>query len=571
MSARDPGVPSDIQGLLIAAAAVVAFFVLGLYAFTRPVRDPASAKIAYSQGVSFGYSASAPAGPVYPDGSISTGDPIFLNLVHQVRVQVDYRLTTAAPHLLAGTDDVVVRLTGPGGWTRSTQITPAVRFTGDQANAAVTLSLPYIQSLFAQVARLTGAPAMAGYSIGVVPQFSISGTLGGQPLSTSYDPSLSFQLGGVQLLPGAGSGPPGGAPSGLSASQNGSVLRAATAANAISVLGRRVAIATLRWLSLLGFLVAGASALLLLQLKRREPFAETARIQSRYGHLIVPIVGAADLTGQPVFDVGSIKALVALAERSERLILHQYGDNADTFLVDDEGTVYRYRTRPTGVVWSDSPVIVPRATRPAERPTARQDGVGSAAAGRDPVAVTAGDGNRPAPDPPADLAAYADSPRPNPPAAARATGLRRPAAVSPVVRVRADDPPLAPPAAAGVGAVHPVVPIASVLRIPVDRSPSPAAAAGEAARPRPVPVASVDSASVGDRSPERSGVAPDAGARPRPVASAEPAPVADPPRGRSSSATGTPRSDNPPDRWRSRAQSGRGLWGQIHRKLREER
>ncbi len=534
MSGRDSGVPSDNRGLLTAVAAVVVFFVLGLYAFTRPARDPATTKIAYSQGVSFGYSASAPAGPVYPDGSVTTGDPIFLNLVHEIRVQVDYRLTTVVAHTLAGTEDVLVRLTGPGGWTRSTQITPAVHFTGDQATAAVTLSLPYIQSLFAQVARLTGAPAEAGYSVAVVPQIRIGGTLAGQPLNTSLNPVLSLQLAGVQLLPGVGSSSSGNPPSDLDYSQSGTIPRAATTASTISVLGRTLKISTLRWLSLFGFLVAGASALLMLQLKRREPFAETARIQSRYGHLIVSIVGAPTLTGRSVFDVASIKALVALAERSERLILHQYGDSADTFLVDDEGTVYRYRTRPTGVVWSDSPAIVAPAVRPVDRPPARQNGAGGAAAGRDAVSVVAtGDGNRPAPDPPADLAAYADSSR-RAPAATKTAGLRRPVPPSPVVQVRLDDPPRAQPAAAAVGAVHPVVPIAPVLRVPVDGPSSSARAAREGAWPRPAPAVSVESASVGDRSPGRPADTPDAGAwpRPAPAVSVDSASVGDPSPGR---------------------------------------
>ena len=39
----------------------------------------------------------------------------------------------------------------------------------------------------------------------------------------------------------------------------------------------------------------------------------------------------------------SIGALAQLAERSERLILHHQGDGADTYLVDDEGTLYRYQ------------------------------------------------------------------------------------------------------------------------------------------------------------------------------------------------------------------------------------
>ena len=39
----------------------------------------------------------------------------------------------------------------------------------------------------------------------------------------------------------------------------------------------------------------------------------------------------------------SIGALAQLAERSERLILHHQRDGVDTYLVDDEGTLYRYQ------------------------------------------------------------------------------------------------------------------------------------------------------------------------------------------------------------------------------------
>jgi hypothetical protein len=44
----------------------------------------------------------------------------------------------------------------------------------------------------------------------------------------------------------------------------------------------------------------------------------------------------------------SIDALVKLAERSERLILHYQRDGVDSYLIDDEGTLYRYQARPEG-------------------------------------------------------------------------------------------------------------------------------------------------------------------------------------------------------------------------------
>jgi hypothetical protein len=58
--------------------------------------------------------------------------------------------------------------------------------------------------------------------------------------------------------------------------------------------------------------------------------------------------GTAYNPARPPIDVTTIEALVQLAERSERLILHHQHDGVDTYLVDDEGTLYRYQPRPAG-------------------------------------------------------------------------------------------------------------------------------------------------------------------------------------------------------------------------------
>ena len=74
----------------------------------------------------------------------------------------------------------------------------------------------------------------------------------------------------------------------------------------------------------------------------RNPYDPTENVQ-RYRHLIVPIAAPAYDPARPPIDVTSIGALAQLAERSERLILHHQADGVDTYLVDDEGTLYRYQ------------------------------------------------------------------------------------------------------------------------------------------------------------------------------------------------------------------------------------
>jgi glucose-6-phosphate 1-dehydrogenase len=48
-----------------------------------------------------------------------------------------------------------------------------------------------------------------------------------------------------------------------------------------------------------------------------------------------------------VTDLADMEALVRLAKRYERLILHSEKGDEHTFVVDDAGSIYRYRARET--------------------------------------------------------------------------------------------------------------------------------------------------------------------------------------------------------------------------------
>jgi len=336
------------QMLTASAMAAAAFLVLGLLAFTRPATKPVTVKTPYTETVKFGYRATAPAGPVYPNGIVKTGDPVFLRLVDRLRITVGYRLAAPGPRRLTGTMQILVRLSGPTGWTRSIPLAPARRFAGQHVSSEVTLDLPRLRSLIARVETLTGAPSGGDYTLAVVSRLHMSGTLAGQPLTSDYAPALSFQLSALQLRPGSGSSTSADEQDGLTPARRSTVTASATAPNTLSIRGHGLPVATARWIALAGLLLAAAGALLIRLHQRRRPADPAAHIQTRYGHLIVPIAGMAQNPARPPIDVTSIDALVQLAERSERLILHHQRDDADTYLVDDEGTLYRYQTRPTG-------------------------------------------------------------------------------------------------------------------------------------------------------------------------------------------------------------------------------
>jgi len=354
----------NVNALLTASAVAAAvFLVLGLVALARPATRASETVTPYTQQVTFGYSAQAPAGPVYPNGTIRTGDPIFLSLVHQVDVQVKYRFSTLAQHDIRGSEGVVAQLSSQSGWTRNIVLVPPTRFTGDATSTNVVLGLRKLESLLAKVGVLTGVPGVT-YTVAIEPVIHVTGTVAGNPVNVSFSPAMNFELGPQQLVPqgaattpsqpGAAATPPTGATStdNLAPSQSGKVGTSATAPAALTVFGLSAEISVLRWISLVGLLLSSAVTVFFYLRKRAEPFHETAHIQSHYGHMIVPIVAGEDL-GWPAVDVPEIKALVKLAESGQRLILHSRVGDVDTYMVNDEGTVYRYQVRPSKVVWGE--------------------------------------------------------------------------------------------------------------------------------------------------------------------------------------------------------------------------
>jgi signal peptidase I len=332
------------------AVALVAFVALGVLALAHPSSKPVAVKTPYTEKVSFGYHADAPAGPVYPDGVVKTGDPIFVKLVRRVRVKAHYRLVAHAPQRVGGTMELLLRLTSPTGWSRTIQL-----FTGAYAAADATLDVPSLRSLIRKVERLTGGSPSTTYDLSIVPRVHLTGTLANEPLTTDFAPALSLKLDALQMRPSIGSivstsgaSTPEDPKGVMNPSRDGTVAASHIAPNALSVRGHDLPVPTARWIALVGLLLAASAALLTGVRLLADSTDPTAHIH-RYRHLIVPIAGTKFDPARPPIDVTSIGALAQLAERSERLILHHQRDGADTYLVDDEGTLYRYQAHAAGV------------------------------------------------------------------------------------------------------------------------------------------------------------------------------------------------------------------------------
>ena len=95
-----------------------------------------------------------------------------------------------------------LQLTGPSGWTHNIVLVPRTRFAGTRTGTEVTLDIPHLQSLLDKVAGVIGGgTGPESYSISVVPQVHVKGTVAGQPVNTTFDPTLGFSLSPTQLVP----------------------------------------------------------------------------------------------------------------------------------------------------------------------------------------------------------------------------------------------------------------------------------------------------------------------------------------------------------------------------------
>ncbi len=276
--------------------------------------------------MSFGYRAHVRPGPVYPTGTVTTGDPIYMQLVHRITVTATYQLKSAAPHQVHGTIRMRGTLTNTSGWRRSFWLAPPKAFVGDRARTSALIDITRLQSLTNRISAQIGSGG--DYTVAIVPRVRVSGQIAGQPIRTAYGPSLSLVLGAPQFLSGTSAiGPTSTSSHRLRATgtssehdRHGDVRSTATTATlgGVPVTSRPLDRDSWRLCSSPCWRCSPGRA------RPTSPPDPAERINSRYKHLIVPVEPVATDPDHPPIDVSSIDALAQLAERSERLILHDH-------------------------------------------------------------------------------------------------------------------------------------------------------------------------------------------------------------------------------------------------------
>jgi signal peptidase I len=333
----------------VAVALVAVFSLMTLTSWTKSATRPSESAFPYDQHAGFSYAGIAPAGVTYPKGIVTTGDPIFLHLVDRLDVEVHYAITSgelspasASEPAVRGTIAATAEVTGPGGWTGHLASVAPVDFSGSSAKVDVPLDLTKLPALEQAFGSETGV-SLVDPDIVVTPVVHVHGTMSGASISDSFKPTLTFQVSGQVLDVTTTSAGDGGADSTqMAVDLAGSVEHGTLVPAHMSILGRSVAVGTVRPIGLVGLLLSVLSLFgAILWRRRRLGMDESDRIRATYGRDLVSLSSNPESAAPFLVDVETFDELAQLARRYDCVILQWSHADGRTYYVESGTTLYR--------------------------------------------------------------------------------------------------------------------------------------------------------------------------------------------------------------------------------------
>jgi hypothetical protein len=339
--------PSTLKASDVALplAVAVAFAAIGGVAWSRPQARRTSEPVSYSERVSFGYGARVARSMVYPDGTVRTGQPIFLTLVSSIDISAHFCFFTTAAHTpLTGRVGETVSLVYGTGWSSVLEQLPPVALRSSQATTTVSVNLARVAQTLLAANKATGTEA-AMPTLVVAPVVTFRGSVIGQPISARYAPSLSFDVSDLELsLVGPSSPGPSVTSPELRQSQAGSVHRYVLRPATMTVMGRSVRVSAVRHVAGAGL---AASLVMVMAMvgwaRRRSRQDESAQIEARYRPELIGVRTNPEDDKRSVVDVVGISALAKVAKAYGSLILDHHQDGSHSYYVDAGTVIYRYR------------------------------------------------------------------------------------------------------------------------------------------------------------------------------------------------------------------------------------
>jgi signal peptidase I len=363
----------------VAGLVTLASLVLSVMSFTTAPSSTNVGRSTYSHHGLFEYSADATKDGAYADGSAATGEPLFLNVIDSIDVSFAYNLETEEPAEVAGGASLWLRVSNDSGWERGYWLQERTEFTGPEVKVSGTVDPDKIESFVTDVESATGI-AGGTYTVSLVPVVAVEGLVAGQGFDERFKPELAFAFTGplLQVLGTGADAEAAAVADPLNPVQEGSLQTSTIITNTIGFAGMKLEVGAARIFALLGVLLGGLLMIFMWdRASTREPAGgEVAAIATKYrAHLIDVLPSPSSQAPGRVVRVASIEDLARLAERFDRMILHEDNNGAHRYLVEESAIEYEYHpagqpaaaTPPTP---APKPVAKPQAVKPVAKPQA---------------------------------------------------------------------------------------------------------------------------------------------------------------------------------------------------------
>jgi len=332
------GIAVVVVGALSATGAVWAAVTV----WRMPRTEPVAVAQPYRQTATISYSGNGPAGAVYPDGQLRTGDPVFTRLVNRLTIDLRYTcaMTPTVRRTLRETSRVVADLSSDTGWHRELALAEPRTFAGDQLQATATLDLRALLRIEQAFTAETGL-AMPDVTLQIAWRLHVDGDAGATPITADLVPTFAFQVTPVELLPTPSPSVAGQGATGLSVSKTGSVPVRAVTDRTFNLWRVHLSDPLTRSLSivLVAAILAITAAFIVLD-GRRASRGAAAAIIAQYRYLLVnadeiPLAGR-----RPVVAVAKMRDLARLAKLHEEFIVHAETGARHRFAVFTDAVVY---------------------------------------------------------------------------------------------------------------------------------------------------------------------------------------------------------------------------------------
>ena len=343
--ARRPG-HRIVARELVASAVVLLIGTLTGVTWFLPTTQVRRQSVPSPQTMTLSYTAVVRHSAAY-DGSVVTApQPVFRKVTDVVTLRASYRGT---PGLLR----VDAQLSTPGGWVSTVALSPPRTFTGTGYSLEVPVRLSGLDRRAQAAGRVTGLPTTP-----------VTVTI--SPTVTDRDghvfaPEFALTLTSLALATPADA-------SRLTVTAAGTKTEMTPSPATLRVLRHTITVIRARRLTLVASVLAIIALGAVLGAGRIGRAHDEARqIQRRWRALLLDVQPMPTPPGRPVVDVPAFSALARLAQRYDLLVLHWARSGVHTYVVQDDSTIFRYRTRTPDPPTSGPDAEIPPPHRDPQR------------------------------------------------------------------------------------------------------------------------------------------------------------------------------------------------------------